>query len=91
MSNLKYTTLPSEASHEDVLAELALDVSCVWNHRAGDIWKRLNPELWEATHNPWVVLQTVSGSKLEQINASRARHFKNSAAGIDAGAKGSKK
>jgi glycogen phosphorylase len=69
MSNLKYTNLPSEASSEDALAQLALDVSYSWNDAAGTLWQRLNPELWELTRNPWVVLQTVSGKSLQEITA----------------------
>jgi glycogen phosphorylase len=72
MSNLKYTNLPSEASNEDALAQLALDVSYSWNDAAGTLWQRLNPELWELTRNPWVVLQTVSGAKLEEIASDPA-------------------
>jgi starch phosphorylase len=64
MSNLKYTNRPSETSNQDVLAQIALDLSSSWNHGAGTLWEQLNPELWELTHNPWVVLQTVSGERL---------------------------
>ena len=70
--SLKYTNLPSEASNEDALAQLALDVSYSWNDTAGTLWQRLNPELWELTRNPWVVLQTVSGAKLEEIASDPA-------------------
>jgi starch phosphorylase len=72
MSNLKYTNLPSETSSEDILARLALDLSSSWNHGAGSLWEHLNPELWELTHNPWVVLQTVSGERLTQISSQPA-------------------
>jgi glycogen phosphorylase len=44
----------------DVLAELALDLRWCWNHATDELWRRLDPELWRLTHNPWVVLQTVS-------------------------------
>jgi starch phosphorylase len=30
------------------------------------VWRLLDPELWELTQNPWVVLQTVSRDKLER-------------------------
>ena len=43
-----------------VLTELALDLRWCWNHATDELWRRLDPELWELTHNPWVVLQTVS-------------------------------
>lgn len=48
-----------------LLERLALDLQWSWNHRADQIWKALDPELWSFTHNPWVVLQTVSQEKLK--------------------------
>lgn len=51
----------------NVLADLALDLLWSWNHRADQVWQMLNPEIWELTHNPWVVLQTVSRDKLKQL------------------------
>ncbi len=72
MSNLKNSNLPSETSPEDVLARLALDVSYLWHGADAEIWRKLNPELWEATRNPWVVLQTVSGARLKQLTADPA-------------------
>src|SRR3982074_2357977 len=72
MGNLRYTNLPAEVSNEDELAELALDVSFSWNRVADTLWSRLNPELWERTRNPWVVLQTVSSEKLKRITSEPA-------------------
>ncbi len=43
-----------------VLTELALDLCWCWNHATDELWRRLDPELWQLSHNPWVVLQTVS-------------------------------
>ena len=37
-----------------------------WNHAGDEVWRLLDPELWELTQNPWVVLQTVSRDKLER-------------------------
>lgn len=51
----------------DVLAELALDIRSSWNHSADKIWQQLDPELWDFTHNPWAVLQTVSREKLQKV------------------------
>ena len=51
----------------DTLAELALDMRWSWNHAADDIWSKLYPELWNLTHNPWVVLQTVSRDRFESV------------------------
>ena len=69
MSNPKYTALPSEVSDDDALARLAMDVRLSWRGEADTLWARLNPELWESTHNPWVVLQAVSGARLEQVTS----------------------
>jgi starch phosphorylase len=53
----------------DSLAELALDLRWSWNHAADEVWQQLDPALWELTHNPWVVLQTVSRSRIEQLSS----------------------
>ncbi len=50
-----------------LLSDLALDMHCCWNHSADDIWRQLEPDLWDSTHNPWVVLQTVSKEKFKKI------------------------
>ena len=69
MGNLRYTNLPADASSEDVLIELALDVNWTLSRDADKLWRQLNPELWGRTHNPWAVLQTVSGQNLKQITS----------------------
>jgi starch phosphorylase len=48
------------------LAELALDMRWSWNHATDQVWRQLDPVLWALTHNPWVVLQTVSREKLQR-------------------------
>lgn len=53
----------------EALTELALDLRWSWNHSADELWAQLEPELWALTHNPWVVLQTVSRDKLEGLLA----------------------
>lgn len=50
----------------DALSKLALDMRWSWNHEADEIWQQLDPVLWEQTHNPWIVLQTVSGEALKR-------------------------
>jgi glycogen phosphorylase len=70
MGNLRYTNLPSDISKEDALTQLALDVSSTWSGAADALWRQLNPELWERTRNPWVVLQTVSGERLKKITST---------------------
>ncbi|MGA2264350.1 MAG: alpha-glucan family phosphorylase, partial [Acidobacteriota bacterium] len=51
---------------------LALDMRWSWNHAADDVWLQLDPVLWELTHNPWVVLQTVSRDQFERVLADPA-------------------
>jgi len=61
--------LPTEIEGFDSLAELALDMRWSWNHATDEVWRQLDPELWEITHNPWVVLQTVSRDQIERVLA----------------------
>jgi starch phosphorylase len=64
-----YSLLPMEVEGFDTLAELALDLRWSWNHAADEVWRKLDPALWELTHNPWVVLQTVSRGQIEDAIA----------------------
>jgi starch phosphorylase len=64
-----YNLLPTEIKGFDSLAELALDMHWSWNHATDEVWRQLDPELWEITHNPWVVLQTVSRDQIERALA----------------------
>ncbi len=59
----------SEVEGFDSLAELALDMRWSWNHATDNVWRQLDPELWEITHNPWVVLQTVSRDQVKRVLA----------------------
>ena len=51
------------------LTELALDLRWSFNHSADQLWERLDPELWERTRNPWVIVQTISEEKLQSVAA----------------------
>jgi len=64
-----YSLLPTEVEGYDSLAELALDMRWSWNHAADEVWRGLDPELWDLTHNPWGVLQTVSRDQIERVLA----------------------
>jgi glycogen phosphorylase len=68
--NKTYKLLPTEVDGFDSLAELALDMRWSWNHYGDKLWRQLEPELWELTQNPWVVLQTVSPEKLKDFLAN---------------------
>jgi starch phosphorylase len=71
-SHPKERLLPSDVEGFDSLAELALDMRSSWNHATDQVWRQLDPVLWELTHNPWGVLQTVSREKLEAVLADPA-------------------
>jgi starch phosphorylase len=66
-----YNLLPTEIEGFDSLAELALNMHWSWNHGSDQIWRQLGPELWAMTHNPWVVLQTVSQDTIASALADR--------------------
>jgi len=36
----------------DALAKLALNLRWSRNHATDEVWRRLDPGLWETTHNP---------------------------------------
>ncbi len=59
--------LLSDIDGIELLVELALDMRCSWNHAADDIWRRLDQDLWELTHNPWGILQTVSRDRVVEV------------------------
>ena len=68
-SHPKEQFLCSHVEGFDALSELALNMRSSWNHATDKVWRKLDPVLWELTHNPWVVVQTVSREKLEQVFA----------------------
>ena len=73
---LKNQKPPSKKSQEsssieiagfEQLSELALDMRWSWNHASDSLWRALDAELWELTHNPWALLQTVSHVQIETL------------------------
>src|SRR5665811_1265374 len=62
-----YSFLPSNLEGVDSLAALALDMRWSWDHAADEVWRQLDPALWDLTHNPWVVLQTVSRDQFQTV------------------------
>jgi glycogen phosphorylase len=69
MSSPASSNRPSDATVSDALTDLALDLRWSFNHSADQLWERIDPELWELTHNPWVMLQTVSPERLQSVTA----------------------
>src|SRR5580658_4713879 len=68
-SHSVYNLQPTEMEGFDCLADLALDLRWSWNHATDEVWRQLDPALWNLTQNPWVVLQTVSKDKLKSALA----------------------
>ena len=73
MSDPNEFTSPPQSEGRDALVELALNLHWSWNHGADQLWERLDAELWAATQNPWVILQTVSKDKIKALLAEPER------------------
>src|ERR1700741_987818 len=67
MPPFDHEPLPQKIEGLEYLAELALDLRNTWEHGSDVIWRTLEPELWTLTRNPWLVLQTVSRTKVRQL------------------------
>jgi starch phosphorylase len=72
LSHPKQRLLSTDVEGFASLAELALDMRSSWNHATDRVWREMDAALWEFTHNPWVVLQTVSREKLQRVMADPA-------------------
>ncbi len=59
--------LPKDVAGFEALTELALDLRWSWNHAADAVWRELDPALWNLTHHPYDVLQTVSRETLDRV------------------------
>ena len=59
--------LPPMPQGLEGLTELALDLHWSWSHTADNIWRRIAPDLWERTGNPWLILQTAASDRLETL------------------------
>jgi len=64
-----YSLLPEGVEGFDTLAELALDMRWTWSHATDEVWRSLDPVLWNLTHHPCDVLQTVSQDKIRSTLA----------------------
>jgi starch phosphorylase len=54
------------------LVLLALDLRWSWSHEADHLWRAIDARLWEATRNPWSVLEAASASRLDQLATDTA-------------------
>jgi len=67
--NTKYLKDHSDLEGFQELSDLALNIRWSWNRKSEAIWQQLDAGLWENTHNPWMILQTVSREKLKSCLA----------------------
>ena len=51
------------------LTDLALDLRWNWHHSADVLWRKADPELWEASEDPWLILESISRKRLETLAA----------------------
>ena len=56
----------------DALRRMAFVLSIRWSRVNEEIWLRLNPDVWEMTHNPCLVLNAVSREKIDEHLADDA-------------------
>jgi len=69
LSEQVYGRVTSDIDGVDSLAEIALNMHWSWNHAGDELWQQLDADLWEITHNPWVVLQTASRDQIKRVLA----------------------
>jgi len=57
-------TLPEELVG---LVDLALDLRWTWSHAGDHVWRQVDPEAWEQTQNPWIILQNLPSERLAEL------------------------
>ncbi len=72
VSHPLYNLLPTDVEGFESLVDLALDMRWTWSHATDEVWRQLDPVLWDLTHHPCDVLQTVSREKLRSALADPA-------------------
>ncbi len=67
MATVSHLLLRALPEGLEPLAELALDLRWTWSHASDRLWRALDLEGWELTHNPWAILQHVPQARLQQL------------------------
>lgn len=55
------------------LHTLALDLRWCWNHASDELWRQINADIWNYSHNPVLVLQLTSDEHFAQLAVDK--HF----------------
>jgi len=50
------------------LGNLALDLKWTWSRQTDHIWRTIDPLTWEITANPWLILQSASQDRIEELS-----------------------
>jgi len=62
-----YYLIPPLPEGLEGLAEAGLDLRWSWSHATDPLWERIDPDLWDLTRNPWLILQSVSFGRLKTL------------------------
>ena len=73
MNTLPYELRPDLPAQLSDLRRLALDIRWSWSHVADQLWSCIDNKLWQQTHNPWMIMQTVSIKRLNEL--VQDKHF----------------
>lgn len=49
------------------ITELAMDLRWASSHSSDRLWEKIDPDLWQTTGNPTLILETISQQKLETL------------------------
>jgi glycogen phosphorylase len=66
-----YYMIPSLPEGLEGLQELSLDLRWSWSHSTDTLWASIEPELWDLTRNPWLILQSASSARLKSLAHDR--------------------
>ena len=50
------------------LYTLALDLRRSSSSYANELWKMVDPQLWDQTRNPWMIVQTLSARRSQELD-----------------------
>ncbi|GGE73570.1 alpha-glucan phosphorylase [Streptosporangium jomthongense] len=68
------------------LISLALDLRWSWHHGGDVLWRALDAETWDSTHNAWLVLNSVSAERMAELaeDPGFLRHYQEQVRAHDA-------
>ncbi len=58
---------PQAIDTSDALMEIAHDLRWSWDHSADDIWRAIDPEMWDLTRNPKLILLSIAPEKVQRV------------------------